>query len=278
MHNRVALVTGASTGIGKAIALRLLNEEWVVYAGARRLPLMEDLKAKGAKVLCLDVTLEESMVAAVNQVLETEGHIDALINNAGYGAYGAIENVAIDEVRRQFEVNVFGLARMSQLVLPAMREAHSGTIVNIGSMGGKFWMPIGGWYHATKHVVEVISDAMRYECAPFGVHVVVVEPGSIKTEWAGISAQGARTAKLDSAYRELEDKMANLLESDGHPADPDVIAKVVSVALNSPHPRRRYAAPLDAKILIFVHWLLPAPAWEALIRMAIRRANSKKSG
>ncbi|MCA9489008.1 MAG: SDR family NAD(P)-dependent oxidoreductase, partial [Myxococcales bacterium] len=147
--NRVALVTGASAGIGKDIVRRLLKDGWTVYGAARRVDAMQDIASEGAKVLPLDVTDEASTKAAVEALLAAEGRIDALVNNAGYGSYGALEEVPLDEARRQFEVNVFGVMRLSQLVLPTMRKQRSGTIVNITSMGGRIWMPIGGWYHAT---------------------------------------------------------------------------------------------------------------------------------
>jgi NADP-dependent 3-hydroxy acid dehydrogenase YdfG len=155
---KVAMVTGASSGIGKAIVQQLLKEGWIVYGGARRVEKMADIEAMGAKILPLDVTDDASMTTAVQTLLSAEGQIDALVNNAGYGSYGALEDVPLKEAKRQFDVNVFGLMRLTQLVLPSMRAAKSGTIVNISSMGGRIWMPIGGWYHATKHAVEVLSD------------------------------------------------------------------------------------------------------------------------
>jgi NAD(P)-dependent dehydrogenase (short-subunit alcohol dehydrogenase family) len=268
--DKVALVTGASAGIGKAIVRRLLADGWTVYGGARRTDHMADIGAEGAKVLALDVTDEASMSAAVGQLLAAEGRIDALVNNAGYGSYGAIEDVPVDEARRQFEVNVFGVARLTQLVLPSMRAARSGTIVNITSMGGRIWTPIGGWYHATKHALEVLSDALRVEVRPFGIRVVVVQPGAIRTEWAGIAADNlAKTAK-GSAYAPAIGAMARALGNSKRFAPPEVVADAVSKAVNSPRPRRRYATPLDAKTLIFLHWLLPDAAYEAVLRAALR--------
>lgn len=270
--SKVALVTGASAGIGKAIVRRLLADGWTVYGGARRVEQMADIRGEGAKVLALDVTDEASMQAAVQAILGAEGRIDALVNNAGYGSYGALEDVPMDEARRQFEVNVFGLVRLSQLVLPAMRAARAGTIVNISSMGGRIWMPIGGWYHATKHAVEVLSDAMRVETAPFGVKVVVVQPGAIESEWAAISAKNLVAASKDSVYRDQTDPMAALLSHYDNAASPDVVAHAVSRAVNSARPRRRYATPMDAKMLIFLRWLLPEAWWEGLVRVAVRQA------
>jgi NAD(P)-dependent dehydrogenase (short-subunit alcohol dehydrogenase family) len=268
--NKVALVTGASAGIGKAIVRRLLADGWTVYGAARRVGNMADIQAAGAKVLAMDVTDEAGMQAAVNELLAAEGRIDALVNNAGYGSYGAIEDVPLAEARRQFEVNVFGVARLTQLVLPAMRKAHSGTIVNISSMGGRIWMPIGGWYHATKHALEVLSDALRVETRPFGIHVVVVQPGAIQSEWAGIAADNLERTSGDSVYQDAIGPMARVLRNYGKAASPDVVAAAVSRAVNSARPRRRYATPADAKLLIFLHWLLPDAVFERMIKAALR--------
>ena len=202
---KVVLVTGASAGIGKSIVRQLLSDDWIVYGAARRVEKMADIQSEGAKTLLLDVTDEDSMQAAVKTMLDTEGHIDALVNNAGYGSYGALEDVPIIEAKRQFEVNVFGLIRLTQLVLPSMREARLGTIVNISSMGGRIWMPIGGWYHATKHAVEVLSDTLRMETRPFGIRVVVVQPGAIQSEWSGIAASTLLEHSKNSVYRDRVD-------------------------------------------------------------------------
>jgi NAD(P)-dependent dehydrogenase (short-subunit alcohol dehydrogenase family) len=269
---KVALVTGASAGIGKAIARRLLADGWIVYGGARRVERMEDLRSAGAKLLSLDVTDEASMKAAVDAILGAEGRLDALVNNAGYGSYGALEDVPLAEARRQFEVNVFGLMRLTQLVLPAMRAAHAGTIVNVSSMGGRIWMPIGGWYHATKHALEVLSDALRVETRPFGVRVVVVQPGAIESEWSGISADHLERTANGSAYADPIGPMATVLRNYGNAASPDVIADVVSKAVHARSPRRRYAAPMDAKAFVFLRWLLPDGAWEWLIATSLRAA------
>jgi NAD(P)-dependent dehydrogenase (short-subunit alcohol dehydrogenase family) len=269
-RRKVVLVTGASAGIGKSIARRLLADGWTVYGGARRVEQMEDLRTTGARILALDVTDEASMRAAVDALLVAEGRLDALVNDAGYGSYGALEDVPLAEARRQFEVNVFGLMRLTQLVLPAMRAAGAGTIVNVSSMGGRIWMPIGGWYHATKHALEVLSDVLRVETRPFGVRVVVVQPGLIESEWSGVAAETlARTAK-GSAYRRLVDPVMRTLRSYSGASSPDVIAAAVSKALHARAPRRRYAAPIDARVFIFLRWLLPEGAWERLLLAVFR--------
>ena len=273
---RVAIVTGASAGMGKAIVRRLLADGWTVYGGARRVDQMADLAAVGANVGALDVTDEGSMTRFVDSVLSTEGRIDALVNNAGYGSYGAAEDVPLSEARRQFDVNAFGLMRMSQLVLPAMRQQLSGRIINITSMGGRIWSPFGAWYHATKHAVEVLSDVMDFETRPFGIRVVVLQPGGVATEWGGIAADHLRASLKGSAYREKGTLVADVL-ANTKGASPDVIARVVSRALNTARPRRRYAAPFDAKALIFLRWLLPEGAWAKLIWSSVKVAGMAPS-
>jgi NAD(P)-dependent dehydrogenase (short-subunit alcohol dehydrogenase family) len=266
----VALVTGASSGIGKAIVLQLIADGWIVYGAARRLDKMDAIAAAGAKVLAIDVTDEASMTAAIQTLLAAEGRIDALVNNAGYGSYGALEDVPIEEARRQFEVNVFGLMRLTQLVLPTMRAAKSGTIVNISSMGGRIWMPIGGWYHATKHALEVLSDTLRVEVAPFGIRVVIVQPGQIESEWSQVAAQTLEQTSVGSAYSDQIAPVKKLLSRYSNASSPDCVAQAVSKAVNSSNPDRRYATPLDAEIFVFLRWLLPEQAWEWLISTVIR--------
>jgi len=200
--NRTAIVTGASSGIGAATVTRLLSEGWTVYACARRTKLMAPLAAQGAITLELDVTQDDSMQAVVDTVLRQSTRIDALINNAGYGSYGALEDVPIKEGRQQFEVNVFGLARLTQLVLPTMRTQGAGRIVNITSIGGKIHEPLGSWYHATKFAVEGLSDCLRMEVKPFGIDVIVIQPGAIKTEWSVIAQQKVLECSGATAYAE----------------------------------------------------------------------------
>jgi len=267
----VAIVTGASAGIGKAIVRRLIAEGWTVYGGARRLNQMSDIALMGAKVLPLDVTDDASMSIFVSGVLAVEGRIDILVNNAGYGSYGAFEDVPLEEAKRQFEVNVFGLARMSQLVMPIMRKQGAGRIINISSMGGRIWSPFGAWYHATKYSVEVLSDLMSFETTPFGVHTVVIQPGGVATEWGKIAAENLRATSKKSVYRDNADLVADVLEYTKG-AEPDVIAKAVSKAVNARKPRRRYAVPFDAKFLIFLRWLLPEGAWARVIWFMVKSA------
>jgi len=268
--SRVALVTGASSGIGKAIALRLLQEGWTVYGAARRTNRMADIQAAGAAILPMDLTDEESMAAALRQLVSAEGRLDALVNNAGYGSYGALEDVGLDEARRQFEVNVFGLMRLTQLALPGMRAAGRGTIVNISSMGGRIWMPMGGWYHATKHALEVLSDVLRMELKPFGLKVVVIQPGAIESEWSSIAADNLARTSRGSAYHELSGLMGSTLENYSQAAPPERVAAAVSKALKARNPRRRYAVPGDARLLIALKRLLPDALWEQMIGLGLR--------
>ena len=169
---QVAFVTGASSGMGKETALRLLDKGLIVYVAARRLELMTDLQERGAIAIQMDISKEEQIVAAIQKVEAAHGGIDVLINNAGFGMYGSMEESSIADARYQFEVNLFGLARLTQLALPYMRQKGAGTIVNISSMGGKMYTPLGSWYHATKHALEGWSDCLRIELASFGIKVI----------------------------------------------------------------------------------------------------------
>ena len=198
----VALVTGASSGIGDATARRLAPLGYTVYAAARRVARMDALKELGIHTAPLDVTDDASMVALVEKIIAETGRIDVLVNNAGYGSYGALEDVPIAEARRQFDVNIFGMARLTQLVLPHMQAQHDGYIVNISSIGGKMWEPLGSWYHATKFAVEGLSDSLRAAVSPFGIKVVVIEPGAIRTEWGAISADNLEASSAGTVYRD----------------------------------------------------------------------------
>jgi NAD(P)-dependent dehydrogenase (short-subunit alcohol dehydrogenase family) len=271
MQKPVALVTGASSGIGEATVLELLERGFVVYGAARRVERMAELEKRGARVIRLDVTDEESMTAAVAQILDEQGRIDVLVNNAGYGSYGALEDVPLAEARRQFDVNVFGLARLTQLVLPSMRERRRGTIVNISSIGGRIYEPLGAWYHATKFAVEGLSDSLRVELAPHGIRVVVIRPGAIKTEWNEISRRSALEVSGETAYGAQARALVRTLEaadSDRLGAKPGVIGRVIGKAVSARRPRTRYAAPFTAKVILFFRWLLPDRVFDAVVRRA----------
>ena len=255
---KVALVTGASSGIGRKIAQELKSAGFKVYAAARRVDRMADLEKEGIVPVALDLTRDESIAACVNAVLSREKRIDVLVNNAGYGFYGAIEDVPLEEGRRQFEVNLFGMARLIQLVTPAMRENRWGRIVNISSMGGKIWTKFGGWYHATKYAVEGLSDCLRMELKPFGIDVVVVEPGGIKTDWGIIAAENLKKTSANGAYAEMANKAAaGMIKnySGNMLSKPELIAKTVRRAVTGRRPRTRYLIGFGARPMVWTHRL-----------------------
>ncbi len=252
---RVALVTGASSGIGEATVKRLLRDGYLVYAAARRTGRMAPLQALGARVAPLDLTDDGSIVAVAELVRESCGRLDVLVNNAGYGSYGALEDVPQAEARRQFEVNLFGLARLCQLVLPMMRAQRSGRIVNVSSIGGRFGEPFGSWYHATKYALEGLSDSLRMELIPFGIDVVIIEPGAIRTEWGAIAKDGLLQASGDTAYGRYARRHARMHEQ----ADvlrisspPEAVAAVIGRSVAARRPRVRYPAGGGARAILFL--------------------------
>jgi NADP-dependent 3-hydroxy acid dehydrogenase YdfG len=271
--SRIVLITGCSSGIGHATASHLNERGWSVYATARRPEAIADLAEAGCRTLALDVTDEASMQAAVDQVT-ADGPLGALVNNAGYSQSGAIESVEMDSIRRQFETNVFGLIRMCQLVLPGMREAGAGRIVNISSMGGRLTFPGGGIYHATKHAVEAISDALRFEVHAFGVDVVCIEPGLITTEF-GNAALGsiAEGAASEGPYAEFNARVgamtAGVYESGALAklgGGPEVVARKIERALTSRRPRPRYTVTASAHLAIAQRRLVSDRMWDAMMR------------
>ncbi|MDL1902061.1 SDR family NAD(P)-dependent oxidoreductase [Anaerolineae bacterium CFX9] len=256
MDSKIALVTGASSGIGEATARALQQAGCQVYAGARRLERMAHLRPLGIQPIALDVTDDTSMQQVVHTILDECGRIDVLVNSAGYGSYGAIEDVSLDEAHRQMEVNLFGLARMIQLVLPAMRQQRSGKIVNITSTGGKLALPFGGWYHASKFAVEGLSDALRNEVRQFGVDVIIIEPGGVKTEWGDIARQHMEQALGQSAYLALGEKvLASFSAVSDRNAPPSVIGDLIVRAISARHPRPRYTGGYRANLLILKRFL-----------------------
>jgi NADP-dependent 3-hydroxy acid dehydrogenase YdfG len=270
---KVVLITGCSSGIGHATAERLAKNGYAVYATARRPESIEDLKASGCKTLALDVTDEDSMKGAVAEVERAEGAVDALVNNAGYSQSGAAESVSMDEVRRQFETNVFGLLRMCQLVLPGMRRQGFGRIVNISSMGGKVVFPGGGMYHATKFAVEAMSDAMRFEVESFGVGVAIVEPGLIRTAFGDAAVQSIHGATEDDGpYADFNAAVAATTAGayDGPlarfaGAGPEAVAKTIERAIKARRPRTRYPVTASARIMMAQHALLPDRLWDRVV-------------
>lgn len=273
-HQEPVLISGCSSGIGAATAAALTNAGHIVYATARRTETLADLEALGCRPLAMDVTSEESMVAAVRAVEAEHGQVGTLINNAGFGEYGPIEETDLTRVREMFETNVFGLARLTQLVLPAMRQARSGRIVNIGSMGGRITFPVGGFYHATKYAVEAISDALRVEVKPFGIDVILVEPGLIRTNFesrvnAGLGVD-VLPAGEDTAYAGLlaaNDKNTTNGYANGFMATgPESVAAVIVKAVESSRPRSRYVVTSAAKLMINLRRFGGDRVWDATMR------------
>jgi NADP-dependent 3-hydroxy acid dehydrogenase YdfG len=270
------LITGCSSGIGAATAARLAAAGMIVYASARRSSTLDELASHGCHPLDLDVTDEASMRAAVRAVEDMHGHVWALINNAGYGEYGAVEEVSPDRIRAQFETNVFGLVRLCQLVLPGMRAAGRGRIVNMSSMGGRLVFPLGGIYHGSKYAVEAITDALRFEVAPFGIAVTLVEPGLIRTGFGATAGQTLRAATAaDSPYRGLADALDDQMGesySSRLAASPAAVAATVHRALTARRPRPRYVITPAAKAMVHGRRLLGARVWDTMLRRAFRPA------
>jgi NAD(P)-dependent dehydrogenase (short-subunit alcohol dehydrogenase family) len=269
MTDRVALVTGGSSGIGERTAIRLTEAGFTTYAVARRVDRMKSLAQAGVTTFDMDVTDDASMTAGIERILGEHGRVDVLVNNAGYGSYGAVENVPIDEARRQFEVNVFGLARLTQLVTPGMRERGDGRIINISSVGGKFYEPLGAWYHATKFAVEGFSDSLRLELAPYGIRVVIVEPGPIRTEWNTIARDKLVENSAGTAYEAQAEGVRARMESGDDPmvsSGPDVVAKAIAKAATTRRPRTRYPVGRGARSIVTARRLLPDRAFDAIIR------------
>ncbi len=272
MNDRVAIVTGASSGIGEATAERLQQAGFTVYAGARRLDRMAGLAERGIVIAELDVTDDASMVAFVDRVISEHGRVDVLINNAGYGSYGAVEDVPLEEGRRQFEVNLFGMARMIQLVTPSMRAARSGRIINISSIGGHFYEALGAWYHASKFAVEGFSDSLRLELHEFGIQVIIVEPGNIRTEWGGGAYESAEKYSIAGAYAPQVKAMEALYaQADKRGADPSVVADTIVSAATDRRPKIRYATPVSAKAIIAAVTLVPDRILDAGLRTVMSR-------
>ncbi|MEO5574718.1 MAG: oxidoreductase [Gaiellaceae bacterium] len=268
--SRAVLVTGCSSGIGRATAERLARAGWMVYASARRLESLAGLEESGCRLLQLDITDDASMRAAVERIEQEEGAVGVLVNNAGYSQSGAVEAVPLDDARRQLETNVFGLVRLTQLVLPGMRAQGFGRIVNVSSMGGELTFPGGGWYHASKHALEALSDALRFEVGGFGIDVVVIQPGLIRTGFAeaavgSIEVGDGPYARFDAAVGAAmagayEGGFARVLGG-----GPDAVAKAIEQAVTAKRPRTRYRVTPSAGLFITLRRLLPDRAWDALV-------------
>jgi len=256
---KVALVTGASSGIGKEIAKKLLQVGLTVYVAARRIEKMQDLASLGATALKMDITQDEDINQAVEKITQENGGVDVLVNNAGFGSYGAVEDTSIEDARYQFEVNLFGLAALTQKVLPHMREQRSGTIINISSMGGKIYTPLGAWYHATKHALEGWSDCLRIELDHFGIDVVIIEPGIINTEFGNVLNGPMMERSGNGAYSNLAQAVAKSVQDSyekGNGSSPTVISDTVAKAVKAKKPKTRYVVGSLAKPLLFLRWIL----------------------
>lgn len=270
---RVALVTGASSGMGKAFAKALLAEGMVVYAVARRVEPMDELKRLGAITLPMDITSEQDVQRVAERIRQDHGALDVLLNNAGFGLYGAMEDITLEQARYQFEVNLFGLARLTQLLLPGMRERRRGTIVNISSMGGKVYTPLGSWYHASKHALEGWSDCLRLELQQFGIHVVLIEPGAIETEFGQVLVQGLEAQNGTGAYREMVQKVASATErshASGTLSQPQVIVELLLKAVRSRRPRTRYTAGKYARPMMFIRKWLGDRIYDKMVLSIVR--------
>lgn len=271
--SRAVLITGCSTGIGRATAERLAKSGWRVYATARRLESVADLAAAGCETLRLDVCDEASMRAAVAHVEEREGAVGVLINNAGYGSEGPTEEVSMDEVRLQFETNVFGLLRLTQLCAPGMRRQGWGKVVNVGSVGGSLVLPGGGIYHATKYALEALSDALRFEMRGFGIDVVLIKPGPIKTAFGDTAlAKVEATAGAPSPYDPFRNALKKQIRAayegpmGALAAEPDAVARVIEKAITTRRPRTRYTVTMAARVLMATRRRLSDRAFDAVMR------------
>ena len=252
---KVILITGASSGMGKEAAKALIQQGHIVYAVARRIDQMQDLEKMGGYPIQMDVTVESDLQNVVDTIIKKEGKIDVLWNNAGYGLYGAIEDVSLTEARKQMEVNVFGMAAMTQKVVPFMRKAKSGTIINTSSMGGKMYFPMGAWYHASKHAVEGLSDCLRLELKPFNIKVVVLEPGFIATEFGSVLINNFNKIPQNSAYRNMMDKIiegTNKAAQGNGSSKPSIIADAIVKIVSSANPKTRYKV---GKFSVMMPWM-----------------------
>lgn len=272
---KTVLITGASSGIGRAAALRFIREGYAVYAAARRVGRMEDLRVQGIHTMYLDVTDEESCRTCVDEVLAREGQIDILVNNAGYGAYGPVETVDIAVAQAQLDVNLYGAVRMAQLAAPHMHRRHTGRIINISSAGGRVVTYLGGWYHAAKYALEAVSDAMRMELSGDGIDVVLIEPGGVTSAWGAITADNLSRAGKDSPYQGDCDAVAQIYRK-MYAADnrlltsPDKVAAKICRAAVARRPRARYLFGFGSRTLVFAHAVLPDRAYDRVMKAVFR--------
>lgn len=268
---QVVLITGASSGIGRAAAKLFAEKGYAVYAGARRTERMDDLKALGVNGFFLDVTDEKCCEDAINRIVEKEGRIDVLVNNAGYGEYGPVETVSAKKAQAQLETNLFGAVRMVKLSAPLMRKQRYGRIINVSSAGGRAVTYLGGWYHAAKYALEAISDAMRMELSDFGIKVSVIEPGGVRSGWGGIAAENLSQSGKGTVYEASCDSTAGVFrkvyaENSRLLTSPEKAARVIFKAAQVKHPKARYLFGFGAHTLVFLHAVLPARGFDALMK------------
>ncbi len=266
---KVCLVTGASTGIGHATALELAQAGYIVYGVARRVERMGAIGAAGGHVLAMDLKNDADLERVVKTIMDEQGRLDILVNNAGIGSHGAIEDIPIEIGRNLFEVNLFGVARLIQLVLPVMRRQGSGTIINVSSIGGEITLPLGAWYYASKHALEALSDSLRQEVKQFGINVIIIQPGIIKTEFERETPQELRTISGKGAYANIAEAMAKRAETslgEGSKAsDPSLVAKTIRAAIESSAPKPRYAVGYVAGTLLFLNKFLPVRLFDKMV-------------
>ncbi len=272
---KVVLITGASSGLGKAAARLFAARGHQVYAAARRVDAMQDeLAPRGIVPVAVDVTKPDDNQRVVDQIMDAEGRIDVLVNNAGFGLYGSVEDVPIEDARYQFDVNLFGLADLTQRVLPHMRSQQSGRIINTSSMGGKIFTPLGAWYHATKHALEGWSDCLRIETAPFGIQVVVIEPGGVKTEFADVVGRQLQKYYGNSAYDDQMKPFIDMMGQEGAMMDrltePEVLGEVFVEAATTDKPKRRYVKGYGARPALLIRKWFGDSAYEFVIQRMAR--------
>ena len=275
---KVILITGASSGIGKDTALNLIKEGHIVYGAARRISKMKDIVEAGGHSIKMDILNNEDVDKAVDRVISEHKRIDVLVNNAGYGLWGAVETISLDEAKRQFDVNIFGLAYLTKKVIPLMRNQKSGKIINMSSMGGKVYTPFGAWYHATKYALEGWSDCLRIELKSFGINVILIEPGVIKTEFQDVMMDSTVERSIGTPYeKKLKalEKATQEMYARGIGSPPSVITKLIIKAINSPNPKRRYVGGLFAKPMLFIKKWFGDKMYEKAIMSQIKKAKKE---
>ena len=275
---KVILITGASSGIGKDTALSLIKEGHVVYGVARRLEMMKDIVQAGGHAIKMDILKERNIDDVVNQIIKEQSRVDVLINNAGYGLWGAVETISIDEAKRQFDVNIFGLAYLTKKIIPIMRKQKSGKIINMSSMGGKVYTPFGAWYHATKYALEGWSDCLRIELKSFGIDVILIEPGVIKTEFQDVMMNSTVERSIGTPYeKKLKalEKATQEMYARGIGSPPSTITKLIIKAINSHNPKRRYVGGLFAKPMLFIKKWFGDKMYEKAIMSQIKKAKKE---